>query len=414
MDDRSGFKARRRWFAKVSEATAIEEGARILRNVFRERMEAPCDDHVVPLSGGLDSRLILAHLVEAGLGGRALAVTYGVPGTYDFEFARDVAAASGVRHEVIDLNRLVLCRKDLVDTHRSGAAGTELITAWYNRCARIEFGGRNVRFWSGFLGDPVAGSHFASHYPSMSFAEAVNAFMRANRWARKRNLFGLNPAAIARRWLPSEPPIADRTMMTYPEQLDFTVRQASWIEKVTCDRDTAVPFADARWIRFMLAAPAAMRKDCRLYHAIMLTTFPDLSRLKTKSVKGFRVGYPRRRCGPITSLDDRFRSLLRRLGVAWAVNRSENYLDFRHAFRHREDFIHLARNAVKGLRERGSDFGVDLRCVAEAHIAAKTDNHRELMLLISLDIAAAEGGLQAVEVPLARSAGAEIAGHLSS
>ena len=49
---------------------------------------------MVPLSGGLDSRTILAALLEAGLKDRITTVTYGTPGTWDYDIACDVVVAT--------------------------------------------------------------------------------------------------------------------------------------------------------------------------------------------------------------------------------------------------------------------------------------------------------------------------------
>lgn len=63
------------------ESLVIEEGVKALKKSF----ENICgDNHIVPLSGGLDSRAVLAGLIGAGLRDRITTATFGISGTYDF------------------------------------------------------------------------------------------------------------------------------------------------------------------------------------------------------------------------------------------------------------------------------------------------------------------------------------------
>ena len=59
---------------------------------------------LLPLSGGLDSRAVLGAALECVPADRLVAVTYGTPGSFDFEIGRQVARAAGVRHRAIDLS----------------------------------------------------------------------------------------------------------------------------------------------------------------------------------------------------------------------------------------------------------------------------------------------------------------------
>jgi hypothetical protein len=53
---------------------------------------------LLPLSGGFDSRLILAFLLEMVPASRITAYTYGEPGTYDYEIAKKIAKKFGIKH----------------------------------------------------------------------------------------------------------------------------------------------------------------------------------------------------------------------------------------------------------------------------------------------------------------------------
>ena len=62
---------------------------------------------IVPLSGGLDSRLLVAWLVNHAdaVGGRVRTFTYGVPGAREVEVSREVARAAGLEWTAVDYER---------------------------------------------------------------------------------------------------------------------------------------------------------------------------------------------------------------------------------------------------------------------------------------------------------------------
>lgn len=57
---------------------------------------------VLPLSGGLDSRLLVAWLALHGLGDRVVSFTYGRPGAREMEVSRAVAQAVGMQWHAVD------------------------------------------------------------------------------------------------------------------------------------------------------------------------------------------------------------------------------------------------------------------------------------------------------------------------
>ena len=86
----------------ITENEAIDEFARLLKNAVAKRSSGNHRTGIF-LSGGLDSRAILAAFPEADYPVQAL--TYGQKGSPDIEIARIVAKVNNVEHHVIDLNR---------------------------------------------------------------------------------------------------------------------------------------------------------------------------------------------------------------------------------------------------------------------------------------------------------------------
>ncbi|MCK4306005.1 MAG: hypothetical protein KAY24_17330, partial [Candidatus Eisenbacteria sp.] len=131
----------------------VKRGECILRSLF----ETPAGNHhIVPLSGGLDSRAILGGLLTAGLKDRITTITFGAPGTYDLEIGRYVARRMGLRNELIDLTQVPLKQQFLQETVSEGAAWTWLFDGFYQRQIAKRFG-KEVTFWSGYMGEALTG-----------------------------------------------------------------------------------------------------------------------------------------------------------------------------------------------------------------------------------------------------------------
>jgi asparagine synthetase B (glutamine-hydrolysing) len=70
-------------------------------------------DHVVPLSGGLDSRLILCALLEHTEAKNIRTYTHGIPGSYDFEIGAQLAKEAGTRHVSFPMSTMTYHEDDL-------------------------------------------------------------------------------------------------------------------------------------------------------------------------------------------------------------------------------------------------------------------------------------------------------------
>jgi len=60
--------------------------------------------HVVPISGGLDSRAILASLLKFTEAANIYTYTFGTPSTFDYEIGNLIAKETGTMHTSFPLN----------------------------------------------------------------------------------------------------------------------------------------------------------------------------------------------------------------------------------------------------------------------------------------------------------------------
>lgn len=384
-EDVREFASRRKAYANSGDPDLIRTGRKILDGVFADCLSSISGLQVVPLSGGLDSRLILAYLLDAGLGSQTIAVTYGTPGTLDYELAKEVTKAADVRHEVVDLSALLLDEHSLCENAKLGAAWTNLISSYYNRMWRDLVG--EATYWSGYLGDPIAGSHFKPSFLKLDFAQSKRVFATFNRWTRADGITLTHPDFDLIRVLPSEPLIDDPGLVTFPEQLDFCIRQASWIRRSQIEPFDSVmsPFTSPEWMRFMLAVPDRARVGCRLYQQLMVERFPKLFSIRSKTVFGGTIA-TRGRAKARWLMERAIRRARRQIGLGNPLDPYLNYLDFEGAYRDRADFRALAEGAIDQIAVWEVVPWIDCRAILRDHLEGNADRSRELDVLISLAI----------------------------
>ena len=128
------------------------DACRLLEESVDSLVDSLPGPHVVPVSGSLDSRLILGLLRQRLTGSEILACTFGTPGTWDFEIGRRVARSCSVPHHAIDLQRFPWSEEVLMQRvgGRPELAGDLFEAALFHEIYRFGSG----TYWIGLLGDP--------------------------------------------------------------------------------------------------------------------------------------------------------------------------------------------------------------------------------------------------------------------
>jgi len=159
----------------------IEIGVKYLKKAIESRVESN-NTYIVPLSGGLDSRAILAGLIELGLRDKIIAVTMGVPYSYDYEIGKYVAKKMGVKNELLNLNHIPVSFDELLNTASAVNNCTYLFTAYYHQIMFKRYGA-DFTFWNGFLGGELAGQNLLkSASIDDDWNTSVTRFNKANRF----------------------------------------------------------------------------------------------------------------------------------------------------------------------------------------------------------------------------------------
>ena len=401
MEDIGYFKSLKKFHSKKSESYLIKQGINLLNNIVKSHLiqYKNIEKHLLPLSGGLDSRLILAVLLNHIESKDIIALTYGVNGALDYEIPKLITSKYKVEHKLNNLEELTIKETDLEFSLKSGATNIELVTAFYNKRWLKELDGNRL-LWSGFLGGELAGSHFQQNMLTMNWADSLEYFINANTWVRKDNNMLTDKNFEITTVLPNKSLITDPKLLSYGEQLDFSVRQSSWIFKAVCaENDKNIsPFIHPDWIRFMISLPPEYRYNCRLYRNIAYNYNSDLFSIITKTIPGGYIKKPF--AVKIKHLRDYFWSarqkIKKNLGCnrhafvlkrpAAITNNNLNYLDFSEAFKERADFINLAEINLRELDRSGATPWLNASNVLNKHLNGLENYSQELLLLLSLNI----------------------------
>lgn len=365
--------------------------------------QAPSGRHIIPLSGGWDSRGILGALLERIDADRIVTVSYGVPGQLDYDLGKMVADSVGVEHHAFDL-RSVDFTWDAIRESVAESPWTYVPDSYFNSLTRNRFSNSSDTILSGFLGDPLAGSHLLD--PTMLPREQIIAFSSKQRRGKTHPL--CSPGFSFADALP----LPDQNIsVTYGDALDLGVRQAyaiapivlpiqrwkHWGSNIGKEKNGAqviAPFADSAWAGYWLSAPQDVRKEQKLYLEMLNLKFPELFSLPSKTNYGTKWGHGMRPM--VRRWNHIVRSQVQRR-APWLGIRSSlmaNYLDYDEMLRNREDYQATLRAAFEYLKENQVVPWLDLNALWEEHMRRRRDHGDAFCVLLGLAANCAENPLE--------------------
>jgi hypothetical protein len=366
--------------ARASHSERVTKGRRAFAAAFDELPEGP---HVVPLSGGLDSRAVLAELCRRISPASITAITVGVPGSLDYALSSEVARTAGVRHLRIDLAERGLKVDDLESAALGNDAPTWLFDAHYNRLMRETIGPEAV-YWSGFLGSRLTSTKHLAPNPGIGFPAAVARFVETNRWARTARL--APPDADLRRSLPSQP-LAEPELLGHDEQRDIWIRQETLTRPVNLPAGYRhrTPFTHPSPASLFLSIPRTGGLRRQVYLDMVLEGYPRFFSLPTTANAGLAL-VPTRRSRLRWFVGRGARGVRRRVLPAAADVWQSNYLDMGHVLRRRADYRGLARERLQNLVDRAVAPWLNVELLWQEHQRCDADHALALTLLVSLDL----------------------------
>jgi asparagine synthetase B (glutamine-hydrolysing) len=373
----------RRW-QKVTLDEVIQTGVSILRESFAREGSSDDGPHYVLLSGGLDSRVILAALLEQeSISDDVEALTSGIPGTWDYEIGRQVAREAGVTSRRIDLRAVAWEMEKLVDMVSALPCPVPVLNAFLHARLFAEHGDRGV-YWSGFMGDPLAGSHLSETQVN-SKARARRQFAAGQRLTKEATLThpSYRPEKVIERFS-----FVDPTLVDYSAQLDFGVRQWGFIRPQIlqagyCHR---IPFLNADWTNFMVSLPRNYKHQQVAYEQILLHAFPELFTLPTKANLGLPLSV-----SPWRWYAERIRLAAGDAGRRWNAEEwvgpdpRQNYVSIGKELR-KSPLKEIAATNLANLQKRNVIDRVDIEEIWRSHQREEGNYFKALDLLVSLEI----------------------------
>lgn len=254
-------------------------------------------DAAVELSGGLDSRMVLAGIPRSQRLDRD-AVTLGVPGTPDWVLAGDIARSEGMHHTLVDLRGLAEMGPDEVTelvrvaTLRRDCSGNALafgVLDWVEK----QFGpgprltGQNGEFARGF------------YYPGQPNWRAVNKPLIAalGRWRIFTNdpvdpdLFAADLRQDRQSWamerLYESIPRHEGGWLNAVDEYYLHERMRNWLgaewSASSMDRPLLAPFFHSDYVAWARSCPPAQKRSSRIFCRVLgalderLATIPSTS-----------------------------------------------------------------------------------------------------------------------------------------
>ncbi|CAN5694254.1 hypothetical protein BH23GEM6_BH23GEM6_18030 [soil metagenome] len=375
----------RRWAATASEQQLVRRGVECLRRVAREALSGnDGGTNAVQLSGGFDSRAVLGALLDNVDSAQVVAVTWGTPGSPDYEVPVKLTRFAGIRHERFDATSVEWNAESIVCFVRaelSRLPAPTVIERYIVYSARRRLGTDPV-FWSGFLGGTTAGSHLPEK-PSEDWNRAVDHFLAHNRESRSCSLEspGWDPRSV----LPHQP-IVDPSCVGIDDQLGFAGRQSFRIASPWSAFREQHLFGQPAWMSFMLSVPHVHRnRSMRLYRRILYEAYPKLFKFPIQGNYGLpgNASTPRRF---ISRVVHRSRRRFERITGSISTVADVQKIDYARAFRSKTDYAKLHHSLLMDLASRNLVPHLDIEGIWNDHVSGRANHARAVRVLTSLEV----------------------------
>jgi hypothetical protein len=363
-------------YSSYSEYDLITEGSKILMSTISKRFSSH-NTHVVPISGGLDSRVILAGLLENTEAKNIRTYTFGSPGTLDYDIGNFVAKELGTNHISFSLENQSYNTEDLIKF--SDRFDNQTVLFHHPPINSLqEYYGDSLH-WSGFMGGELAGAHLSDRTYT-SIEDAFDGFIKKNTFVKSIDLNSPNyEANDIYKFLEYSKKFSDR--LTMYENIDFNNRQLKYIAPhiLLKGMNYSLPFLDEDWFNFILSVDNRYRENQYLYKKILLELFPHEFSLKTKTNHGASLDASKFRIF-MTRVKSKIESVYSRRNV------NINYVDFAREIRENYTLHQTVRENLHNLSERRLLEWIDIKRIFEEHINKNVNYADAILVLCSLEI----------------------------
>lgn len=354
------------------------EAKKIWYNVFDKLYRT--GNHLVPLSGGLDSRAILATLLKFTESDKIHTYTFGTPGTYDYDIGNLVAKKIGTKHKSFSFKDYNFSTEKEIDVSKRIDHQTflfhhpplDLIDSLYE----------NFQIWSGFMLDWIAGSHRPKEL-SRNIETAKNKVFRKETFVKSISLIeneDINSNYSYNYLFPNE-------CLSFEEQLEIFNRYPKYIGPniLYNGYDFILPGYSKEMYMFYFALPDNLRHHEVFYKNFLFKEFPSIFQMPLKSLNGlsfhdskYRKYYRSAKNKAISKINDVYPIY---------THPHTNYMDFNEGIRKRKDLNKVVYDNILDLKNRKIvDLIIDVEKIYNDHMKRKRNHADALIVLSSLEI----------------------------
>jgi asparagine synthetase B (glutamine-hydrolysing) len=365
----------------------VGEGVKALKKTMADEVSSTDANaiHIVPLSGGLDSRVVLGGLLENLPRSQITTATYGIPGAWDFEIAKKIARKYGVRHETFNL------LDEKWDVEHLLAAATHLkkpvsVHQSYVRQKITNYFGKECVYWSGWMGDALAGVELPK-IPNTDKRKALYWYINIEPTPNYKDQ-AFREALVDRMLLECPWDRFEQSKLTLDQQLFAGDWQRQLTQNIVIvDGYTfKTPFLNRTWMNFMANVPYKWLLEKHLYKEIIKKSYKELSKFGTteesagmslfhSSKYEIILGKVISRMKPYIVSGDPYRSHPR-----------TNYINWTESLRHKGGLQDSVYTTLQDLKKRAILNKNDIDTWWSDHLKGKIDFARLLMNLSSLEL----------------------------
>lgn len=366
-------------YKNVSEEKLIEIGEKKLLKAIHNNFDNN-RNNVVPLSGGLDSRAILAGLLRFTEARNIKTYTFGIPNSWDYDIGNNIALRLGTDHNKINLNFHKYKLDELIETSKKFDYQTILF--YHPSISELYKLYGEDYIWSGFMGDPLSGGHLSkNNYNSIS--RMKNNFLIKNTFSKSLDLCKIDDKAF----FPYIKCLSiDPNKLTLKEQYDFKNRQLKYIAPHVLMKDFnyKTPFLESEWVKFILSVPNNLRFNQYLFKKILLKAFPYAFDFPTKTSAGLKLDSNKLLIKGSRAIN-KGKRLFNKIHPFF-VDKNLNYLNFNNEIRKRNNLKELIRELLHDLNNRKILEHININNIYEKHVKNVHNYANSIIILSSLEI----------------------------
>lgn len=360
-----------------------EELIKLMKRKFFEILDENFktgEKNLIPLSGGLDSRVILGGLLEMTEAKNIDTLTYGSAGTLDFDIGNKVAKKIGTKHYSVNLDNQEYNIEDLMIMSEKIDHQTILFT--HPPLQTIERHFESSKIWSGFMGDRVMGAKVVE---AESFEDASLKFIDSYTLSKNIKLSKNEDKNLVE--LIDCPSKKSIDKLTWFEHIDILNRQRKYIAPhvLLDDYKYITPFTDEKWINMMFNIDCSYRKDQYIYERFLSNSYKDLFSIGVKNNEGLPLN-AKSTIQKMYKVKNRTKKVLNNYFPKSFNNPFTNYVNFNHEIKHNPSLNKLVLTLFSDLKKRQIVEWINFENILNNHFNNKKDYSMAILILCSLEI----------------------------